>query len=195
MISACVFRSLTWAVQDASCCDVWSENSTLKSWWVWTSIHSSCMCTSLLSTPWLQTFWTQDKCLCLWSSCKVVPGHSTIHLLLLQLYERSSLVPRLPLLFYSLVCVQYNIQKRNYTEHKLKSKKWGDLGTRLREIKIEQWENMGTRLRWQVASSPLSIYSVFFFFLIIYNRVNSWTWCTTVKLWLNCMCWSVSCNR
>ena len=99
MMSACVFRSLTWAVQDASCCDVWSENSTLKSWWVWTSIHSSCLCTSLLSTPWLQTFWTQDKCLCLWSSCKVAPGHSTIHLLLLQLYERSSLISRLPLLF------------------------------------------------------------------------------------------------
>ena len=125
----------------------------------------------------------------------IAPGHSTIHLLLLQLYERSSLVPRLPLLFILWFAFSIIHRSRIILNTNWRAKNGGDLGTRLREIKIEQWENMGTRLRWQVASSPLSIYSVFFFFLTIYNRVNSWTWCTTVKLWLNCMCWSVSCNR
>ena len=162
-MSTCVFRSLTWAVQNASCCDVWSENSTLKSWWVWTSIHSSCMSTSLLSTPWLQTFWTQDKCLCLWSSCKVAlavfPGHPAIHLLVLQLYEKSSLVPRPPLLF--ILWFAFSIIHRSgiILNANRRTKNRGGLGTRLREIK---WENLGMRLRWQVASSTLSVYSGFF---------------------------------
>ena len=47
-------------------------------------------------------------------------------------------------------------------------------------------------LEWLLLPCQLILISDFL--LTIYNRVNSWTWHAAVKLWLNCMCWSVSCN-